>query len=71
MIQNQIARFRAARKTGAIKQSQLAYKIGVSRSYITKLEKGAVLPSLQIALKLADYFGCHVEEIFLEVPNRN
>jgi DNA-binding XRE family transcriptional regulator len=37
----------------------------VDRSYVTKLEQGKAVPSLQVwPLQLAEYFGCTVDELF-------
>jgi DNA-binding XRE family transcriptional regulator len=38
--------------------------MNVSRSYITKLEQGKAVPSLALALQLARYFGCTVDDLF-------
>ena len=45
-------------------QESLAELIGVSRQTINSIEKGKYVPSTVLALKLAQVFGCSVEEIF-------
>ena len=48
-----------------ITQEQLAKIIGVSRQTINAMELGKYVPSTLLALKLARYFGCPVEEVFI------
>lgn len=48
-----------------ITQADLANDIGVSRQSINAIEKGKFIPSTVLALKLANYFGCSVEELFI------
>lgn len=52
-----------------ITQAELAEKIGVSRQTINAIEKGKFVPSTILALKMAKYFGCNVEEIFILEEN--
>ncbi len=47
-----------------ITQEKLAKSIGVSRQTINSIEKGRFIPSVQIALKLAEFFRTEVEQIF-------
>ena len=47
-----------------IKKSQLAFRLKMSRAYITRLVSGDIQPSIQVALRLARYFGKPVEDIF-------
>ncbi|MBX3236664.1 MAG: helix-turn-helix domain-containing protein [Nitrospiraceae bacterium] len=42
----------------------MARRMGVSRSYITKIEQGKNLPTLALALRLSRYFGCTVNDLF-------
>ena len=48
-----------------ITQGQLAEAVGVSRQTIISLEKGKYDPSLELAFRLADYFGVSIEDIFI------
>jgi len=64
MIENRIREWRSKRGAMGINQSQLAKRLGVSRSYISRLEKGTISPSGEMIFKLADFFGCNVEEVF-------
>ncbi|MBO0471496.1 helix-turn-helix transcriptional regulator [Enterococcus sp. DIV0242_7C1] len=45
-------------------QQELADRVGVSRQSINAIEKEKFLPSIELSLKLARYFGVAVEELF-------
>ncbi len=45
-------------------QADLAEVIGVSRQTINAMEKGKYVPSTVLSLKIAQYFGKSVEDIF-------
>ena len=47
-----------------ITQEELATKIGVTRQAINSIELNKYVPSTVLALKLADYFGKTVNDIF-------
>ncbi len=47
-----------------ITQADLAQIIHVSRQTIHAIETGKFVPSTFLALKMARYFGCKVEDIF-------
>lgn len=54
-----------ALRTGrGITQEELAVSVGVTRQTIIAIEKGKYTPSLLLALELARYFDCSVEDIF-------
>lgn len=42
-----------------------ATKVGVNRQTILAIEKGKYDPSLDLAFRIARYFGVNVEEVFL------
>lgn len=60
-MKNQI-KVERARKN--ITQGDLADALQVSRQTINALETGKFVPSTLLALKMARYFGCKVEDIF-------
>ena len=64
MMSNRIEELRKAKGGSGISRSTLAKKIGVERSYIYRLEKGERKPSFDLALRIAQYFGCRVEDIY-------
>ena len=47
-----------------LSQAQLATAMGVSRQTINSIEVGRYTPSLALAIALARYFRCAVEEVF-------
>lgn len=53
------------RKANKISQSELADEMGVTRQTIISLEKGRYNASLELAFKIARYFGKTIEEVFL------
>lgn len=61
-VQNRIAELRRARK---VTQEELGRAVGVTRQTIISLENGRYNASLQLAHKLARYFGRSIEEIFV------
>ncbi len=64
MIKNHLKEWRARQAQRGISKATLARRIRVNRSYVTKLEQGKAVPSLQVALQLAEYFGCTVDQLF-------
>ena len=58
-------RLKEIRNVKGIKQEDLADILHVSRQTISSLENGKYNPSIQLAFKIARYFGMHIEEIFL------
>ena len=55
---------RVCRARKDITQGELADAMGVSRQTIISIEKGRYDPSLDLAFKLARYFGLSIEDIF-------
>ena len=61
-MKNRLEELRTQR---GIRQEELAAALKVSRQTISSLENGRYNPSIQLAFKLARYFGLTVEEIFI------
>ena len=59
---NNLKRFRF--EYDYLSQATLAGAIGVSRQTIIAIEKGRLVPSVLLALKLARFFRSPVDEIF-------
>lgn len=59
------------RKAQGIKQEELAAALQVSRQTIGSLENGRYNPSIQLAFKIARYFGMTIEDIFIFEEDRN
>lgn len=47
-----------------VTQRELAYELGVKPSTVSMIENGTNLPSLELAYKIANYFGKSIEEVF-------
>ena len=60
-IHNRIAVFRAER---GVSRRALADAVGVNNQTIGYLERGDYKPSLELAMKVARYFGVSVEMLF-------
>lgn len=53
------------RKANKISQAELADEMGVTRQTIISLEKSRYNASLELAFKIARYFGKTIEEVFI------
>ena len=53
------------RKANKISQAELADEMGVTRQTIILLEKGRYNASLELAFRIARYFGKTIEEVFI------
>ncbi|HDN65880.1 MAG TPA: transcriptional regulator [Methanosarcinales archaeon] len=60
-MKNRLKVFRAMHD---LTQENLAEKLGVTRQTINAIEKQRYNPSLELAFKLADFFGVTIEELF-------
>jgi len=61
-MKNRLEELRSQR---GIRQEELAAALKVSRQTISSLENGRYNPSIQLAFRIARYFGLSVEEIFI------
>jgi len=61
MIYNRIALFRADR---GVSRRDLADAVGVNPQTIGYLERGDYSPSLELAMRIAAYFGVAIELLF-------
>ena len=52
------------REKQGLTQEKLAETVHVSRQTIISIEVGRYVPSLELALKLAQVFHCQVEDLF-------
>ena len=52
------------RKKQKMSQQELADAVGVTRQTITSIEVGRYTASLELAYKIANYFGLAIEEVF-------
>ena len=70
MILNFVTKWREAK---GVTKAHLARRVGVSRSYITKLEQGKMQPSGEMMFRIAKYLGQPLEVVFrcAQAENRN
>ena len=61
MIINVVTKWRKAK---GVSKAHLARRVGVSRSYVTKLEKGIMQPSGEMMFRIARYLGQPLEAVF-------
>jgi putative transcriptional regulator len=57
-------RIRDYRAEYGLTQDELAQAVGVSRQSIISIEHGRYIPSLNLALRFAQYFQCSTDELF-------
>ena len=59
-----VNRVRERREAHGLSQAALAEAVGVTRQTIISLERGGYVPSLLLAMSLAERFGMAVEDVF-------
>jgi DNA-binding XRE family transcriptional regulator len=64
-LYNRIAMLRVERK---VSRRDLADALAIHYQTVGYLERGEYNPSLQLALRIADYFGVSVETVFSVTP---
>ena len=52
------------RKNRKLRQEDLAEKLGVTRQTIIAIENNKYDPTLELAMKISEFFGVSVNEIF-------
>lgn len=62
LMKNKIKVFRAMHD---LTQEALANELGVTRQTILAIEKGKYDPSLDLAFRIARYFGVTLEDVFI------
>ncbi len=63
ILENNLKSFRFLKDQ--ITQQDLARDLSVSRQTIIAIEKGKFNPSVILAMSLAEYFECRVEDLFI------
>ncbi|PFW85496.1 transcriptional regulator [Bacillus pseudomycoides] len=61
LVINKVKQFRVVRD---ITQEQLASAVNITRQSLIAIEKNKYNPSLELALKLCEFFDCKVEDLF-------
>jgi transcriptional regulator with XRE-family HTH domain len=67
MLKNIVREFRERK---GVSKSQLARKVGVCASYVTRLENNDIQPSGNVMFRLAEYFKCKLEDLFRHLPDK-
>ena len=62
-------KLRALRQREGLTVRQLGERLGVDHSHITKIERGENIPSLPLALKIADLFGVSLDQLARDEVN--
>ena len=52
------------RNSQKLTQEKLAYENGISKGYLSDIEKGNKLPSLSVLEQIADRLGVDIKELF-------
>lgn len=56
-------RLRQLRENSGITQPELAAKLGLNQSTITRYENNTKIPTLPVAIQIADIFGCSLDTL--------
>ena len=57
------SKIRALREKAGLTQAELANKVGVEQTMITYIERGVKRPSVELFIRIADYFGVSTDEL--------
>jgi HSP20 family protein len=69
-IQRLSRRLKSLREEKDLTQEELANRLGISRQSIISVEKGKCLPSLPLALRIAEIFEKSLEDLFFNEPKK-
>ncbi|MBI1331465.1 MAG: helix-turn-helix domain-containing protein [Armatimonadetes bacterium] len=53
-----------------ISQEEFAYRCGVHRTYMTHIERGSKMPSIEVVGKIARGLGVEISTLFIELEKR-
>lgn len=56
-------RLKHFREDSGLTQPELAEKLGINQSNIVRFENGTKVPTLPLAIQLADVFGCTLDNL--------
>lgn len=62
-----INKLKALRKARGLRQVEVAKKLNISQSLVSKYERGAIKVDMQLAWRIADLYNVAIDEIFEEV----
>lgn len=58
------------REAAGMTQDEAAYRMGIGNQAVSRMERGAVLPSLKRVMEFAGLFGCRVDQLTLAASDR-
>ncbi len=61
-LKNELRAYRF--NNGRMTQAALAKELGIARQTVIAVENGRFNPSVKLALRMAAYFKCNVEDLF-------
>lgn len=61
-VTNRIGQLRE--DAGGVSQGELAKHIGVTRQTLNAIERGKYSPSLEVAFRIAHFFGVGLDDVF-------
>ena len=61
-------RVKELRKEKNMTQEQLAIKAGISRKYLSNIERHGAVPSVEVAFKISDGLEIDIDKVFFDVP---
>jgi putative transcriptional regulator len=64
-------RLRILRAERGWSQADLAERLEVSRQSVNAIETGKYDPSLPLAFRIAELFGCSIEDVFVSPSRRS
>lgn len=67
MIERYVNSIRSRRQLRNMNQEDLALEIGVPQTHISGYETGAMIPRLDVAFRLSEFFHTHVTELFFDL----
>ena len=66
---NTMNRLKDIRKAKKLTVNEVAKAIGITQPALTHIENGHRNPSIQVAFKLANFFGVSIEDLFPQFKN--
>ena len=64
-------RIAGARKSAHMTQAELAERINISEKYLSRIERGKQLPSIEIVAKICEMLGVSADELLLPNQSQN
>ena len=65
------ARIKAAREAACLTQEELAERVGISRTHVSVIERGAKAPRLETFVAIANALGASADALLLDVVKQS